>query len=175
MTDSCCCPLQAGNTVCELTPDNIERQHSATNACPVCGKKGKLVQTQTVKALLSASLRAVQDVDYLFCRSSDCPVVYFSPDGEQTFTLDQVREHIYQKEPDNDDGLVCYCFQHTMGEIRNASSATRIAIEEDINAGINSGQCACDLRNPQGSCCLGNVRRLIKRFDALATDDLISD
>jgi hypothetical protein len=33
-----------------------------------------------------------------------------------------------------------------------------MAIVDDIKAGIKAGQCACDLRNPQGTCCLGNVR-----------------
>ena len=45
-----------------------------------------------------------------------------------------------------------------------------MAIVDDINTGINAGQCACDLRNPQGSCCLGNVRGLIKRIDTLAVE-----
>jgi hypothetical protein len=39
---------------------------------------------------------------------------------------------------------------------------------DDINTGISAEQCACDLRNPQGSCCLGNVRGLIKRLEKSA-------
>jgi hypothetical protein len=39
---------------------------------------------------------------------------------------------------------------------------------DDINTGINTEHCACDLRNPQGSCCLGNVRSLIKRMEKSA-------
>jgi hypothetical protein len=116
------------------------------------------------------SLREVQDVEYLFCKTQNCPVVYFSPDGEQTFRVEQVRERVYQKEPESDDVFVCYCFRHTMGELRAASSESRMAIVDDINTGINASQCACDLRNPQGSCCLGNVRGLIKRIDAPATE-----
>lgn len=124
--------------------------------------KGKPVQGQTVKALVSVSLRVVQDDDYLFCKTQTCPVVYFSLNSEQTFTTAQVRERVYQKEPDSDDVLVCYCFQHHVGEIRTVTPAARAAIVGDINTGINAGQCACDLRNPQGTCCLGNVRGLIK-------------
>jgi Zinc binding domain len=116
------------------------------------------------------SLREVQDVEYLFCKTRTCPVVYFSPDGVQTFSVEQVRERIYQKEPDSEDVFVCYCFRHTVGDIRAASFESRKAIVEDINTGINAGQCACDLRNPQGSCCLGNVRELIKRVDTPATE-----
>lgn len=168
MTDSCCCPPEAGNAVCELPAQNFQRSPRAAHACPICGERGKPVQGQTVKALLSVSLRAVQSVEYLFCKTQTCPVVYFSPDGEQTFTVEQVRERVYQKEPDNEDVFVCYCFRHTVGELRAASSESRMTIVDDINTGINAGQCACDLRNPQGSCCLGNVRGLIKRLEASA-------
>jgi hypothetical protein len=166
MTDSCCCPPEAGNAVCELPAQGLQRLPHTSNACPACGERGKPVQGQTVKALLSESLRQVQDVEYLFCKTRTCPVVYFSLDGEQTFLVGQVRERVYQKEPENDAVFVCYCFRHTLGGLRTASAESRMAIIDDINTGINAGQCACDLRNPQGSCCLGNVRGLIKRLDA---------
>lgn len=137
------------------------------NACPQCGQKGKQVQGQTIKALLSISLRALREVDYWFCRTPTCPVVYFSSDGEQAFTAEQIRERVYQKEPGADEVPVCYCFQYTAGEVRSAPSKAQKAILENIQAGIQAGQCACDLRNPQGSCCLGNVRELIKLGDTM--------
>lgn len=118
-----------------------------------------------MKALLSVSLRQVQDVRYLFCRTQTCPVVYFSADGEQTFAVQDVRERVYQKEPEAKDVFICYCFSHTVGELRNALPEDRVAIINNINRGINAGQCACDLRNPQGSCCLGNVNRRIKQLE----------
>jgi hypothetical protein len=34
----------------------------------------------------------------------------------------------------------------------------------DVTTGIKAGQCACEIRNPQGSCCLGNVRKVVKRI-----------
>lgn len=168
MSDTYCCPDEAGNAVCELPTQRFQRPLRAANACPACGEKGKPVQGQTVKALLLVSLREVQEVEYLFCKTQTCPIVYFSPDGKQTFTVEQVRERVYQKEPDAEEVFVCYCFRHTVGEIRAASSEARAALVEDINAGINTEQCACDLRNLQGSCCLGNVRALIKRLEKSA-------
>jgi hypothetical protein len=165
MTESCCCPPEAGNEVCDLPAQNFQRPPRTLNACPECGKVGKSVQGQTVKALVSVSLRELQDTQYLFCRTRTCPVVYFSSNGEQTFTLEQVCEQVYQKEPDADDIFICYCFRHTIGDLRAASPEKRLAIVEDINTGINAGQCACDLRNPQGSCCLGNVRALSRRLE----------
>ena len=168
VTESCCCPPEAGNTVCDLPAQNFQRPHRTVNACPECSKTGKPVEGQTIKALLSVSLRQVQDIKYLFCRTRTCPAVYFSTDGEQTFTVGQVRERVYQKEPEAEDVFVCYCFRHTVSELRAAAPEDRIAIVDNINAGINAGQCACDLRNPQGSCCLGNVLSMIKRLEKLA-------
>jgi hypothetical protein len=138
MTDHCCCPPEAGNVVCELPVQNFQRLPRASNACPVCGRTGKPVQGQTVKALLSVSLREVQDVEYLFCKTQTCPVVYFSSYGDQIFTVEQVRERVYQKEPDSEDVLVCYCFRHKVGVIHAASSEAT-AIVDDINTGINAG------------------------------------
>ena len=166
MTESSCsCPPEAGNSVCDLPAQNFKHPLSAKKSCPECGKIGKPIQGQTVKALLSVSLRQVQAVEYLFCRTQTCPIVYFSVDGEQTFTIEQIHERVYQKEQELEDVLICYCFRHTVGKLRAASSEVRIGIVDDINTGIKIGQCACDLRNPQGSCCLGNVRNLIQRLE----------
>ena len=169
MSDSCCCPPEAGNTVCDSPAQKFQRPARDVNACPECSKTGKPVQGQTIKSLLSVSLRQVQDVQYLFCRTQTCPVVYFSADGDQTFTVQELRERVYQKEPEAEDVFVCYCFRHTIAELCTASPEDRIAIVDNINAGINAGQCACDLRNPQGSCCLGNVNRRIKQLEQQAT------
>lgn len=165
MIDNCCSVPSAGCNTCELPSPTVERPPRLVTACPVCNEKGKPVQGRTIKALLSVTLRQVQNREYLFCRTQTCPVAYFSSDGEQTFTTGQVRERVYQKEPDANDVFVCYCFKHTVGNIRSALAETRFSILDDINTGIQADQCACDLRNPQGSCCLGNVRGLIKRVE----------
>lgn len=112
--------------------------------------------------MLTVSLRRVRAGDYLFCRTAACPIVYFSADGERRFTSDQVRERVYQKAPEAGDAWVCYCFRHTTGEVRAATLEAGRAILTDINTGIQAGQCACETRNPQGACCLGNVRALLR-------------
>jgi len=121
MTVSCCCPPEAGNAVCDLPAQNFQRPHRTVNACPECGKAGKPIQRQTLQSLLSVSLRQMQDVKYFFCRTQTCPVVYFSADSKQIFTLEQVRERVYQKEPEAHDVFVRYCFRHTVGELHAAS------------------------------------------------------
>ena len=46
---------------------------------------------------------------------------------------------------------------------RHAVQKISGVIEETlVETGIAAGRCACELRNPQGSCCLGNVRVLVQ-------------
>ncbi len=44
MTDSCCCPPEAGNAVCDLPAKDSQRSPRAMNICPDCGKAGKPIQ-----------------------------------------------------------------------------------------------------------------------------------
>jgi hypothetical protein len=127
----------------------------------MCAVLGKAVSVATVRALLHTSLRAVTHAAYHFCTTPDCLIVYFSCDGSQYFTTDQLRELVFQKASADPAALVCYCFRYTRKAIQHANASTRAQIVADITAGVHAGQCACDIRNPQGSCCLGNVRRLV--------------
>lgn len=158
MAEPCC----SSDSLLGGSSPGASRPSRPQPACPDCGTKGKSVPGQTVRALVAVSLREVHDLRYYFCPSPDCPVVYFPSTAGRTFRVDAVREPVYQKRPVCDDVPVCYCFRHTVGAIMGADESGRTAIVDDINTGIKAGQCACDLRNPQGSCCLGNVLRLIK-------------
>jgi len=148
-------------------PSMPMKQNTAVDLCPVCHQRGKKVGGQTVKAMLALSLAHISHEPYLFCATPTCPVVYFSADGVQYFTVEQVRERVYQKAADVEGVFVCYCFRHTVGDIRAAVLADKADdLVEAIKAGVRARQCACDIRNPQGSCCLGNVQALIKHFRA---------
>ncbi len=162
-----CCSTEKteqDKTVCS-NPSLSSVQSALIDACPVCHQQGKKVGGQTVKAMLALSLAYVSHEPYLFCSTPTCPVVYFSADGMQHFTVEQVRERVYQKAPDTDEVLVCYCFRYSVGDIRAAVRANKAGdVVEKIKVGVRAGQCACDIRNPQGSCCLGNVHALIEHF-----------
>ena len=156
MPDECCSIPEAGSSTCELRTNPID------GACPTNGKVGKSIDNLTLKAMLARPLTDLRAVDYRFCKDADCPTVYYSVDGLQLFTEADLRERVYQKHPLDKDIFVCYCFRHTLGNILSeGTSADPAAILADINHGIKNGQCACDIRNPQGSCCLGNVRMVI--------------
>ena len=119
---------------------------------------------KTVKAMLAVSLHKIQvDHSYLFCRTADCPVVYFADDGQQTLTECDLREQVYQKHPDAEDVFICYCFRHTLKSIRMELLETgQSTVAATVTAGTKSHQCACEIRNPQGNCCLGNINAAVK-------------
>ncbi len=161
MSEECMCPPEAGAATCEW------RAPAPSVLCPTCGQKGKRVDILTLKALLAVSLTDLRVVEYLFCRTPDCPTVYYSLDGQQQFGEDALRERVHQKHPTADDVLVCYCFRHSPGSIRAQLLATgRSRVVASVTAGIQAGQCACDIRNPQGSCCLGNVRATVQKIES---------
>jgi len=160
MTDSCQCSPEAGSATCEFPV--LPRE---ATACPTNGKLGKLVDAQIVKSMLDLPLTELHSSPYYFCREVDCPTVYYNADG-QTFRESDLRERVYQKNSADDTVKVCYCFQHTPGSIRKELISTgKTTVIASITDGIQLELCACDIRNPQGSCCLGNVNALVKRIE----------
>ena len=169
MADACCAP-----------PEHAK--HSNTDgACPGCGRRGRPVGLDTVQSQVAISLRELAQTPYQFCATPDCAVVYYAAavvssahaPARGVITRDQLRERVLQKES-APDVLVCYCFGYSLGAIQQGDQAERTAILADIVAGTRQGQCACTLRNPQGSCCLGNVRRLI-RLDGSTTGSRLEE
>jgi hypothetical protein len=173
MSQDCCSTIDPGQSTLRIDPcftstlagNGEKASASPANHCPTCGQKGKQVDLITLKAMLDVSLLAVREASYFFCRTPDCPVVYFAAHGTQVFTKDQIRLRVYQKESSDESVLVCYCFYHSPATLRAELLATgaTTAIEE-IEGGIKASQCACEMRNPQGSCCLGNVKAVVKRM-----------
>lgn len=148
----------------ESTQDDLQ-EGTKSNKCPQCKSKGRLVNTQIVKAMLAISLHAVRPMRYYFCESEGCPVVYFAEESQQWFGEEELRERVYQKHPDDQDILICYCFCHTARSIRDEwQQSGKSTVIETITVGTQTGECACDIRNPQATCCLGNVRQFVQRM-----------
>lgn len=155
----CECPSEAGSATCEL------RGRPEAGRCPACGERGKAVDEVTLKALLNVPLTDLRSVAYFSCHTTTCPSADFAGDGDQQFTEASLRERVHQKHPEDDDVFVCYCFKHTPGSIRAELSRTgETSVIAAVTAGIQAGKCACEIRNPQGSCCLGNVRAVVDRL-----------
>jgi len=143
---------------CQVTPHGDAR-------CPECGRPGRRVERITLKALLRPrALERLSPGDHRFCATDSCGVVYFG--GGDVFRRDDVEAPVYQKEPQG-GRTVCYCFVVTEDTIRREVQTTgRSASAERITALVQAERCACEVRNPQGTCCLGNVTAVAKAAEA---------
>lgn len=135
--------------------------------CLVCGQAGLLVETRTLKHQVRPEhLGAVEKTPFYFCRSSGCDVVYYSENGVVLSKAD-VRQRIGLKEA-SDPVPICYCFGFTEKMVFDEIHATgKCTIPQRIADEVKAGNCACEIRNPQGTCCLGNVNTALKKAMAL--------
>jgi hypothetical protein len=130
--------------------------------CPRNGKPGKTVPRQTLQSLTRIDLYDLTALDYWFCDATDCAIVYFDAQGA-TITLDQLRVPVWQKQPDEPTVPVCYCRKLTSAMIHDEVRQTgHSSAAELVTAIIQAKRCACDLTNPQGTCCLRNVRLVVR-------------
>lgn len=59
--------------------------------------------------------------------------------------------------------MVCYCFQHTQQDIADDYLMHgKSTIEMDVRQKVKDKLCSCEKLNPKGSCCLGDIRKVIK-------------
>ena len=77
-------------------------------------------------------------------------------DGDR-FTTADVRVPVWQKLPFG-DRPICYCFGESEASIRSEleCAGTSTAIER-VRDHISAERCACEVRNPRGTCCLGDL------------------
>jgi hypothetical protein len=87
-------------------------------------------------------------------------VVYFGSGG--VFAREDLRVPVFQKEPPG-ARTVCYCFALTEEDIRRELTTTGHSLAgERITQLVKDDRCACEVRNPQGTCCLGNIAAVTK-------------
>ena len=130
--------------------------------CPACGAAGRTVQIVTPKSLLTpeALARLEPNARYHFCPDAKCRVVYFA--GDLTFSVDDVIVDVFQKARTK-PLPVCYCFGFTRERIEDEIGTGCADPMAQISAHVRAGRCACEFRNPQGTCCLGNVGQVIRQ------------
>lgn len=132
--------------------------------CLQCGKKGKSVSTLTVKSLVREHTR-VSAATYFFCRTPQCEAVYFCEGG--VFRKPDLKVRVGLKETE-DPVPLCYCFDYTRADIRKeVDEHGSTDIPERIKKEVQAGYCACEVKNPSGSCCLGDIMRAIQEARAL--------
>jgi len=142
----------------------VFNKKSATVKCFVCGTEGRPVERQTVLHHIKYEhLDRVNGEAYRFCPDPNCEVVYYGDHGTR-FGVDDLRERVSAKTT-GDGRPICYCFGFTEGDARKEIVHTgKTTIPATVSRLIKGGMCACEIRNPAGVCCLGQVNQTIKRL-----------
>ncbi|MHB9109503.1 MAG: putative iron-sulfur cluster-binding metallochaperone [Armatimonadota bacterium] len=152
---------------------NTDRSHPGSQGtyCPACGEQGRGVRPVTLQHLLDKAKldRLVTLEGYRFCATPHCDVVYYHPESGQYLGQHDVLVPVWQKGTDP-ERLVCYCFQYTVAEIENEVTMTGTSPTCDaIMHRCQQGLSRCEVTNPQGSCCVGNVRQILRETQATQT------
>ena len=131
--------------------------------CPSCGNAGKPVKVATLHSLLLPEKRDhIVNQGYYFCSSAECDMVYFTGNGEHTFSKADMTVRVGVKE-NTSPRPVCYCFNHTVEEINEEIKRTgKSSVIEDIKEHMKNEGCSCETKNPQGSCCLKTVENYVQ-------------
>ncbi|MFT8322137.1 MAG: (2Fe-2S)-binding protein [Bacillus sp. (in: firmicutes)] len=142
---------------CCTTKEQVS-ESIGSELCPSCHVKGKKVKIITLKSMLKPTILDILSVNstHYFCSSKDCNVVYFDT-SKKTYLTSEIKVSIHQK--DNSSVVpVCYCFGWTKEKIKQyvEKELTPNPVEH-IRENIKENRCGCEVNNPQGSCCLGNV------------------
>ena len=147
-----CCSVQG--QPCEAPP---------VLACPVSRTRSKHVDALTVKSLVRHLPWGMLPTQYYFCESPDCDMVYFPSNPEApTFRRADLWVRVGVKEAE-DPISVCYCFGITRKDIWDEIQQTgKSTVVERIKTEVKAANCACEVKNPSGRCCLGNVVRIVK-------------
>lgn len=158
---TCCCPGAAE------TADHPPR-------CPASDAKGVPVSLDTVKALLTErALSRLAPVEHRFCPDPSCEVVYFDAQGA-CFDRRDVRVAVWQKEAAG-DRVICYCFGETEAVIRDEiRTVGRSAAIDRVREHIAAKRCACEVRNPRGACCLGDLIAAVERIEAKTRSSVVT-
>lgn len=165
-----CCDAPPGRRT-SAAPDECSAESCAVPAteadaafCPVSGTIGLKVDLITVKALLnSRGLSRLDGKAYRFCQAPDCDAVYFDNRARSVFRKGDLTVRVGQKETE-EPVPICYCFGYSVADLRrDLATRGKTDIPAIIAAEIQAGHCACAVKNPQGTCCLGNVSKLVKR------------
>ncbi len=167
--NSCCVqPIEViaedkhkGDDQCCLVTDTTPAPRRAE--CQISRTLSKKVQKRTVEHLLKPEkIGSIQNVQYYYCTDLNCKVVYFSNENIPYFTTEDIRVKVFTKDK-GEDVNVCYCFDWTRGRIKQELVSTgKSTASQQIAKEVKAGNCACDIKNPKGECCLGDVNSIVK-------------
>ena len=155
-----CCAVEVRDD-----PVSVLAGREEPSVCMKCKGEGKPVSRKTVLSMIKPEfIEEALNGNYRFCSAHECPIVYFEEQGIRKFTVDDLRVTVGLKATSGPIA-VCYCFGFDESHLREEISQTgATSIPDKIAHLIREGLCACDVRNPSGSCCLGEVNKTVKRL-----------
>ena len=133
-------------------------------ACPSCHKDAKGVLSKTLEHLLTdeAKQNLTSLERFYYCKTPSCSTVYFR--DKTILTQDDINVTVGLKDGAS-PATVCYCFEWTKEKIEAELKATgETSALEDIKARMENPGCSCEILNPSGGCCLGDVTKAIKEI-----------
>ncbi|MGD0958261.1 MAG: hypothetical protein ABSB19_00490 [Methylomonas sp.] len=134
-----CCPKPADKTL---------------QKCPQCGDVCKPVGIRTLYHQVKfPDNQAIGNAAYFFCPAPLCPIGYFSETGNT------IRKQDLRIWPEIQRGMLCYCFDIDAEHFLSAAkTGDAISIKEFVRQHTQSGDCACEIKNPSGLCCLAKFK-----------------
>ena len=168
MHDCCTLPVEKimanehkPDGVCCLISEVTEAPPRAD--CPESGTSSRKIQHRTIEHLVKPELvEKILAAQYYYCSVSDCPVVYFSQDGDSRFTTEDIQVAVFAKDPGKEVN-VCYCYDWSRGriedEIRKTGDSTA---SKEVAEKVRASLCECDIKNPKGTCCLGDLNNYVE-------------
>lgn len=114
--------------------------------CPVNGEEYQSISATTILHHITKPWQwQALDQSYYYCDDPECKVAYFGEDNSVINTSD-LRNSIDIKQKFKNP-TICYCFGVTL-------DTANPEIKEFIIRKTKEKQCACEVRNPSGRCCL---------------------
>ena len=160
-------PKKYNFVTCSIDRQNNEDSNSTSSLkgkveCPKCKKKAKVVLGKTVEHLLTPKAKSKLSCfdGFYYCKTPSCEVVYFS---ENTILTQKDMSVIVGAKKGAKPSILCYCFEWSKEKITKEieKNGTSIALT-DIKYKMDTIGCQCEILNPSGICCLGDVSKAIK-------------
>jgi hypothetical protein len=133
---------------------------ATTQTCPQCGTTCKSVEMRTLyHQVRFPENQAIVSDTYCFCPNKDCTTAYFSIAGNNIPKQQLTTHQDIQKDK------LCYCFDIDTADYLAALDTNQAEpVKNFVMQRTKSGECACELRNPSGQCCLAKFKLLEKEF-----------
>lgn len=117
----------------------------------ICGNPGEAIPLNLVRHHTIAAWHGhLEGMEFSFCAEPTCTVVYFSVDGTAILS-DAIRRPPAYKTGNGRDHL-CFCFDVSGDDVVGDPDPSPYVRER-----VRKGECACNVLNPSGTCCLGTI------------------